>query len=98
MGEVGAYDFSARARRVLYGLAASLVQDVADGVEGVEADRSTVYALLSYLDTEAEAAEAEAELHRLPYPRELPTRAIDLVAALGRRWSVVDDAYRGVES
>jgi hypothetical protein len=33
-------------------------------------------------------------LQRLPYPERVPQREIDLVAALGRAWSVVDQTYR----
>jgi hypothetical protein len=33
-------------------------------------------------------------LLHLPYPERAPQREIDLVAALGRAWSVVDQAYR----
>jgi hypothetical protein len=34
-----------------------------------------------------------AALWRLPYPARLPQREIDLVAALGRAWSVVDQQF-----
>jgi hypothetical protein len=32
-------------------------------------------------------------LQRLPYPERVPQREIDLVAALGRGWSLVEQRY-----
>lgn len=85
-----AYDFTGP-RRVLAAFALELIE-TAD--PRFPAERSCVYVMLDTLELQA-ATEAELELWRLPYPQSLPTRAIDLVAALGRAWSVVDDAYRG---
>jgi hypothetical protein len=97
VADLSAYDFTSRGRRIVWGLGHELLETRERGDLRLDADRSTVRALLGYLDSEAEASEAEGELWRLPYPPTIPAVEIALVAVLGRRWSVVDDAYRGAD-
>ena len=87
------YDFTSRARRALAAFALELL---AEGNPALPCERSTVFVMLDALEPDDGAA-AESEIGILPYPRELPTREMDLVVTLGRGWSVTEDAYRGAE-
>jgi hypothetical protein len=89
-------DFASRAHRWMFAVGLELVEAAARGEIGdaaaIWADRGTIVHAAWICQPEIAGA-VEAAVWRLPYPTALPQREIDLVAALGRAWSVVDDAF-----
>lgn len=93
LGELApGYDFTSRGRRWLAGLALELVEGQAFGA--IAADRATLCAMLEHVPADV-GADVLEEIDRAPYVVAFPSRELDLVMALGRAWSVTDDAYRG---
>lgn len=89
------YDFTSDSRRWMAALALELlpVESVLFPGEPM-ASRCAVYRAIDLAPRELQA-DVELELWRLPYVVAPPTRELDLVVALARGWSVVDDAYGG---
>ena len=93
-----AYDLSSRARRWVFGLAVSAVEahERGESMPAWPVQRVVRRAAIEHapedLIAEVLAGVDQALSTR---PGEAPLVAVGVVAALGRRWSVVDDALRG---
>jgi hypothetical protein len=93
--DLDAYDFAGAAHRLAFAVGLELIAMWEHGElpPTVWPDRASVITA-AWLSTSAErAAAVEDAVWRLPYVTTLPQREIDLVASLGRGWSVVDQSF-----